>query len=251
MTLLDRERDRTKNTKGRYQRVKPRTPSKDDYNWENPGANRGAPYAWENSGAARDSNRHSRLTALNQPMNDGNNPLRIFFNIFGRLNRAAYTKRWVALLVIGSIPLAILEHEPVTGQAATRSGFTLSAALVVFMILYIAIKALQIRRLHDLGLSSIWLGVTIAVDAGLIYADGGLWYVCVVLAVLYNFIFLYFYGTFGPNKYGHDPILRELGDSDPFTSSSFGWYKQFLLADVIRLAILLFFRSMILLFAGY
>lgn len=248
MTQFDWERKYVKNLKTRGQherRVSGKLTPHVDYDWENPDANKYAPYVWENKSAAHCNTSQPNLQGFYQPVDDGYNPLRIFFNIFGRLNRAAYVKRWVALLLISSIPGAFLDY----GSPVIRSGFYLltsrsdllvNIALGVLAVLYIASKALQIRRLHDLGLSGVWIAATIAMDAGLIFANGGLWSLCVVLAVVYNFIFIYFYGTFGPNQYGFDPILRELGDSDPFTSSRFGWLKQSFFTDLIRFIMLFF-----------
>lgn len=252
MVRLDWEHKRTQKLKVRNQQVR-RAPDKPaaDYNWENPAANNRVPYVWENPGLVHNDKLQAQLHNLSQPRSDGYNPLRIFFNIFGRLNRASYVKRWVAVLLIASIPIAIFGKEPSYSQLTLRSDFSLNIALGISLVLYLALKALQIRRLHDLGLSSFWVIVTIAVDAGLVLASGGLWYLCVVAAVIYNFIFVYFYGTFGPNKYGPDPILSGLGDGDPFAASGSNGYKQILYADVIRLTVLLFFRFMVLLFSGY
>lgn len=258
MAKFDWERDRTKNAKGSYHRAsrtKREPGGRVDHDWENPDAANKVPYVWEPQGDLRqrmEPGRHRvQLQELNRPVDDGLNPLRIFFNIFGRLNRGAYVKRWFALIIITSIPTLLLEpgSSPFTGtplEAYHRPAEILTTlqyiAIAIIAVLYIASKTLQIRRLHDLNLSGIWIAATIAIDAGVVFAGGGLWYLSVILAVLYNFIFIYFYGTFGPNNYGPDPILRELGDEDFITSSRFGWYYHSWIMDIIEFVVVLFLR---------
>ena len=167
-------------------------------------------------------------------MDDGPNPLRIFFNIFGRLGRGAYVKRWYILVAIAMVPsvlIATANDMPLLEfyKFGKMDGITYCAVFSL-LVLYAASKSLQIRRLHDLGLSGIWLLVTIGIDFGAIFVQSNLHYFFLVAAVIYNFIFIHFYGTFGPNKYGLDPILRNLGDSDPITSS---WFLTWQLPDLI------------------
>lgn len=267
MTQFDWERARAKNTKVKTPQVR-RAPKRTsaDYDWENPAESNRVPYVWEHDSLknpAENSERpyilervspvnvdrtQARLQELSQPLDDGYNLLRIYFNPFGRLNRAAYVKRWVPLLLITAIYLRLFGlgsgMPGLFGYSISHLDMPSYMAIGVFLVLYAASKALQVRRLHDLGLCAMWLGATLVVDAGLVFASGGLWPWCLVLALVYNFIFLYFYGSFGPNKYGPDPILRDLGDNDPFTPRTrVSWQGKPLILDIIFFIARLFLRG--------
>ncbi len=156
--------------------------------------------------------------------------MRDYFRISGRLNRKPY---WLRTLLIYAIMLLAFLPMTLTTQVAPALGGDTSPLMivtvilfaVVFIIGFILLMTMSVRRLHDRNKSGWWLLFFMGapgVAEGLAALSGNPQIIMAGAAanLIISLWFLieagFLRGTVGPNRYGHDPLKGPI-DADVFT----------------------------------
>jgi uncharacterized membrane protein YhaH (DUF805 family) len=151
------------------------------------------------------------------------NPVRDWFTLHGRLNRAKF---WIAKILCTTLGIALgfATYFIAFSIATTHYGplIGISSLIVICFLVLVQIAlvwvsvAIDIKRLHDLNLSGWWVAVLISCWTVLVYAAAHqtielnmLRAMLLLYSVLYFAILGGWKGTAGDNKYGPEGTANE------------------------------------------
>lgn len=164
-----------------------------------------------------------------------------FFGYKGRLARKGYVQRLIVvaiiLLICDFLVRSAFSFTTPARPLAMLSDPLVVVTLLVAVVMLLSLLSLQARRMHDLGLSALWLIGEVVLFALLPFVYGGVRIVCIVVLVIVNLVFMAFHGTYGPNAYGPDPIIKALGELPDYEGSRFRYGRWRFLADIIEVLI--------------
>lgn len=140
---------------------------------------------------------------------------KLYRAIEGRSDRQEYWLFFLLFVALHIVPLVLffgvfggisqLNPEGIGGAMAGLGIITLLLMIPLFLVLglsYLAMAAVSIRRLHDIGITGwVYLALYVAVNIPLLN----------ILAVIIYLVLMALPGTAGPNKYGSHPDYEDSG----------------------------------------
>lgn len=144
-----------------------------------------------------------------------------YFSFSGRLNRLAFFFRF---LIVSFLPTLIIVVMWIFVAWIPLIGFVLwpialGLTILIVILAFIASSAIQVRRLHDMGLSGLWFLLILAAslagrpDEYVSYlnfldypVDSTLASTARVISVIFLLVLLFWPGTRSANKYGPNPL---------------------------------------------